>query len=66
MEYLNKVFSNLQQKMVYNPENEMLDIDVNALMWRMFTSATMDAAVHLGEDYEENLRSTRNANDKTV
>ena len=66
MEYLKKVFSNLQQKMVYNPENEMLDIDVNALMWRMFMSTTMDAAVHLGEDYEENLRSTRNANDKTM
>ena len=52
--------------MVYNPENEMLDIDVNALMWRMFMSATIDAAARLGGDYEELLRSTRNANDKTM
>ena len=66
VEYLDKVCPNLHQKMVCNPENEMLDIDVNALMWRMFMSATIDAAVHLGGDHEENLRSTRNANDKTM
>ena len=38
----------------------MPDIDVNAMIWRIFLSATMKAAVHLGQDYQENLRTTKN------
>ena len=38
----------------------MNDRDTNSLIWRMFMSATMDAADHLGKDYLENFRSTIN------
>ena len=37
----------------------MLDIDVNGMIWGIFMSATMKAAVHLGQNYEENLRISR-------
>ena len=37
----------------------MLDIDVNWMIWGIFMSATMKAAVHLGQNYEENLRISR-------
>ena len=29
----------------------MLDIDVKAMIWEIYTSATVKAAVHLGQDY---------------
>ena len=38
----------------------MLDIDVNAMIWGIFMSATMNAAVHLGQGHQENLRTTKN------
>ena len=38
----------------------MLDIDVNAMIWRIFTSATAEAAVHLGQVYQDNLRTDKN------
>ena len=37
----------------------MLDIDIDAMIWRIFMSATIKAAVHLGQDYQENLRTTK-------
>ena len=37
----------------------MLDIDVNAMISGIFMSATMRAAVPLGQDYRENSRSPR-------
>ena len=33
---------------------------VNAIIWRMFVSLTLQAAVHLGNDYFENFRSIQN------
>ena len=38
----------------------MKDLDVNTAFWRIFMSVTLQAAVHLGKDYTENLRSTKN------
>ena len=39
----------------------MPEIDVNTMIWGMFMSATMEAAVHLGQDHQENLHTTKNA-----
>ena len=38
----------------------MENLDVNAAIWWMFMSVTLRAAVHLGKDYSENLRSIKN------
>ena len=38
----------------------MKDLDVNLAIWRMFMNATLRAAVHLGKDYEANLRYVKN------
>ena len=50
-----KVNSNVRQKLGRQPEDNMLEIDVNMMIWRIFMSATMKAAVHLGQDYQENF-----------
>ena len=55
-----KYFSNVRQKLSRLEGDEMLDVEVNGMIWRLFMSATMKAAVHLGQDYEENLRTTKN------
>ena len=55
--HLEKVYSNLRQKNCRNSGDDMNDLDTNSLMWRMFMSATLDAAVHLGKDYVENSHS---------
>ena len=34
----------------------MGDLDVNVAIWGIFLNATLRAAVHLGQDYEANLR----------
>ena len=34
----------------------MDDLDVNAAIWRMFMNTTLQAALHLGQDCEQNLR----------
>ena len=38
----------------------MLDIDLNAMIWEILMSATMRAAIHLGQDYQENIHYTKN------
>ena len=37
----------------------MLGIDVNAMIWGIFMSAKVNAAIHLGQDYQEHLRTTK-------
>ena len=44
----------------------MFSIVINAIIWRIFMSATMKAAVHLGQDYQENLRTTKNTDFEKV
>ena len=44
----------------------MPEIDVNAMIWRVLMSATMKAAVHLGQDFSDNLRITRNTDFEKV
>ena len=37
----------------------MLELDVNAVIWGIFVSATMKAAVHLAQDYQNNLSTNK-------
>ena len=39
---------------------QMENLDVNAIIWRMLMFVTLQAAVHLGKDYSENLHSIKN------
>ena len=41
-------------------EDTMKDLDKRSLIWCMFMSSTMSAAVFLGQNYSENLHSTNN------
>ena len=43
---------------IYGRESDdpMKDLDVNVAIWRVFTNATLKAAVHLGNDHDVNLR----------
>ena len=47
---------------IYGREHDdpMDDLDVNMAIWGIFLNATLRAAVHLGQDYEANLRYVKN------
>ena len=58
---MNKVFSIVGQASGRSPTDDLKDLDVNTAIWCIFMSVTLQAAaVHLGKDYTENLRSTKN------
>ena len=42
------------------PGDLIKDLDVNLAVWKMFMSTTLRAAVHLGKDYDANLRYVKN------
>ena len=44
--YLEKVFSNVQKKMNRPEDDQMLDLKVSVVIWRLSMSATMQAAMH--------------------
>ena len=46
--------------------DDLKDLDVNTAIWCFFTSVTLQAAVHLGQDYSQNLRSIQNQPSKCV
>ena len=60
--YMDKVYSIVRKTYDRGPTDEMEDLNVNAAIWRMFinTNATLRAAVHLGQDYDQNLRFVKN------
>ena len=64
--HLEIVCSNLRQQLKRKPEDEIDHLDVNTLIWRMFMIVTQQAAVHLGNDFLENLHSTTNLPQRTV
>ena len=64
--HLESVFWNLRHQLNRKPEDKMEDLDVNTLIWSMFMIVTLQAAVHLGKDYLENLYSTKNQPQRTV
>ena len=41
-------------------DDPLSDFDVNMAIWGIFLNATLRAAVHLGQDYEVNLRYVKN------
>ena len=47
--HLERVYSNLRQKIGRKSGDDMNDLDTNSLMWGMFMSAALDAAVHFGK-----------------
>ena len=51
--HLEKVCSNVRQKLSRPQGDDMLDIDVNAMIWGIPMSATLKAAVHLGPYFQE-------------
>ena len=66
VDHLEKVCSNVRQKLSRLQGDEMLNIDVNAMIWGIFMSAIMKAAVHLGQDYQQNLCTTEDTDFEKV
>ena len=44
----------------------MENLEVNAAIWETFMSVTLQAAVHLGKDYSENLRSVKSQTKRSL
>ena len=63
---MEKVFSIARQTYGRNPTDDLNDLDVNTAFGCIFMSVTLQAAVHLGQDYTENLQSTKNQHLKSV
>ena len=63
---MNKVFSIVRQTYDRSPTDDLNDLDVYTAFWCILMSVTLHAAVHLGQDYTENLRSTKNQPLKSV
>ena len=58
-------FSDVRQRYGRKPGDKMDDLDVNTILWPMFMSVTLQAAVHLGKD-SENLHSIKNQPKRTL
>ena len=54
------VFSIVREICEREHDDPVDDFDVNVAVWRKFLNATLRAAVHLGQDYEANLRYVKN------
>ena len=54
------VFTSVRVIYVREHDDPMDDLDVNMAIWSMFLNTTLRAAVHLGQDYEANLRYVKN------
>ena len=63
---MEKVFSIVRQRYGFSPTDQTKNLDVNTAIWCIFMSVTLQAAVHLGKDYTENLRSTTNHPKKSL
>ena len=58
--HMEMVFSILRQRYGLGPMDQMKHLDVNTAIWGIYLSVTLQATVHLGIDYTENLRSATN------
>ena len=58
--YMDKVYSIVRKTYDRGPVDEMEDLDENAAIWRMFMNTILQAAVHVGQDYDQNLRFVKN------
>ena len=59
-------FLDRETKMRSQPTDQMKDLDVNRATWGIFMSVTLQAAVLLGKDYTEDVRSTKKQPKKSV
>ena len=53
---MEKVYSIVRQIYGRRPTDDLFDLDENNATWCIFMNVTLQAAVHLGRDYVENLR----------
>ena len=60
MSYIDKVCSIARKTYDRGPVDEMENLNVNAAIWRMFVNTALQAAVHLGQDYDQNLLCVKN------
>ena len=60
--HMKKVFSILRKRYGLSPTDQMKGFNVNTAVGCIFMSVTFQAAVHLGKDYTENLRSSKKRN----
>ena len=63
---MEKVFSITRKTYDRKPTDDLKDPDVNTAVWGIFMSVTLQAAVHLGQDYSQNLRSIKSQILKSV
>ena len=64
--HMEKVFSIVRRTYDRKPTDNLKDLDVNTAMWCKLMSVTLKAAVHLGQDYSQNIRSIMNQPSKSV
>ena len=57
--HMKKVYSIVRQICGRSPMDDLNDLDVNNAICGLFMNFTLQAAVHLGRDYLENLRFTK-------
>ena len=57
---LKAVFSIVRKIYEREPDGSMEDLNVNAAVWDIYLNATPQAAVHLGQNHEVNLRFAKN------
>ena len=58
--HMEKVYSIVRQIYGRSPTDDLNDLDVNNAVWGTFMNVTLQAAVHLGRDFLENPRFTKN------
>ena len=58
--YMDNAHSIVRKTYDRGPTDEMEDLNVNAAIWWMFMNTILQAAVHLGQDYDQNLRCIKN------
>ena len=60
---MTKIFQFLQQKLGMSAGYSTFSLhETNVLIWRMFMSSSMKAAIHLGPNYLANLKVYKNTN----
>ena len=64
--HLEKVYSNLRQLLERKQEDKMENFDVNTFVLGMCMIVTQQAAVHLGNDFFDNLHATKNQPQRTM
>ena len=51
--YVEKVFMNFRHKLLRSENDEMFDLNINVLIWKLLMSMTMKSAIHLGLEYDD-------------